>query len=362
MSYFQHIHQREHEAVLFCSDPKTGLKGFIAIHNTTLGPSLGGCRIKPYKSEEDALLDVLRLSRAMTYKSSMAGLNLGGGKSVIMMDDPSQKTPELLTEFAERINLLKGNYISAGDIGSNMDDLSHMRKTTPWVVGLPEGAGGLGDSSILTALGVFKGIEAAVNHHLERADLQGIRVAVQGTGKVGYNLIKLLLEAGCSVVASDTNQGSLDMVRRDFPSVTLCTPEELYTHEVDVFSPNAIGGLITEAVARDFKAKILAGGANNPLGGESVAQILQDRNILYAPDFLINAGGIIMVASEMEEVGFDEAQRRTEKIYDRTLEVLRFAKENSMLPWGAARHLALERIKEAKTSGGGPANRTPALV
>jgi leucine dehydrogenase len=348
MAYFDLIQRRDHEGVVFCSDPSVGLKAIIGIHDTTLGPALGGCRMKRYASEEEALMDVLRLSRAMSYKSSMAGLNLGGGKTVVMLDDPSQKTPELLKSLADRISLLKGSYIGAGDVGSDTHDLKIMRQHCPWITGLAREDGGLGDSAILTSLGVFMGIRAAVKEKLGRDDLDGLSVAVQGAGKVGFLLISHLLSAGCKVTVADPNPTAVQHVLDTHPEVKVVTLEELNTLEVDIFSPNAIGGVINETVAKNLNTKILAGGANNPLGAENVAPILHEKGILYAPDFVINAGGVIMVACEIEGKSFEQAQRKTEAIYENTLRVFEYAKTKDVLPWEAARLLACERIENTK--------------
>jgi glutamate dehydrogenase/leucine dehydrogenase len=351
MSYFDMLQTRGHEGVFFCSDAQTGLRAIIAIHDTTLGPALGGCRMKSYTSEAEALTDVLRLSRAMTYKSAMAGLNLGGGKSVVILDRPEHKTPALLKAFAERINLLKGNYIGAGDVGSNTDDLKVMRQHSPYITGLAEADGGLGDSSILTALGVFRGIQAAVFQKLGRSDLDGIKVAIQGAGKVGFHLLEHLLNAGCTVFISDLNDAALAQVRECYPTVKTCDILRLYEQEVDVFSPNAIGGAITEDIAHALKARIVAGGANNPLSSEKAAQILHQRGILYVPDFVINAGGVIMVACEVEHLSFEAAREKTMGIYETTLRVFEFAQQSHLLPWNAAQKLALNRIEEAQARG-----------
>lgn len=351
MSYFDLIQRRGHEGVFFCSDPEVGLRAIISIHDTTLGPALGGCRMKGYTSEEEALNDVLRLSRAMTYKSSMAGLNLGGGKSVVILDQPSKKTPELLKAFAERINLLKGNYIGAGDVGSDTHDLHIMHQYSPYITGLAKEDGGLGDSAILTSLGVFRGIQAAVKEKLNKEDMDGLKVAIQGAGKVGYHLVEHLLSAGCTVYISDINQDALQKVKDQFPAVTLCDSLQLYDKEVDVFSPNAIGGVVTEGVAYGLKAKILAGGANNPLATEHIGKILHQRGILYAPDFVINAGGVIMVACELEKQSFEAAKAKTEGIYETTLRVFEYGKTHDLLPWDAAQQLAVKRIQETQAKG-----------
>jgi len=351
MPNFDLIQSRGHEGVFFCSNPEVGLKAIIAIHDTTLGPALGGCRMKSYASETEALVDVLRLSRAMSYKSSVAGLNLGGGKSVVILERPEQKTPELLRAFAERINLLHGSYIGAGDVGSDTHDLNIMHQVCPYITGLDVENGGLGDSSILTALGVFRGIQAAVQERLGRTEMDGLKIAIQGAGKVGFHLIEHLLGAGCEIFISDINEQALAHVKEHYPSVTTCKTLELYDKEVDVFSPNAIGGTIDEGVAHGLKAKILAGGANNPLSNENAAKILHERNILYAPDFVINSGGVIMVAFELEKKTFAEAKAKTLEIHETTLRVFEFAKRNSLLPWEAAQKLAMNRIEEAKSKG-----------
>jgi leucine dehydrogenase len=348
MAYFDLIQRRDHQAIVFCSDTSVGLRAIIGIHDTTLGPALGGCRMKRYASEEEGLMDVLRLSRAMTYKSSMAGLNLGGGKTVVFLDNPKDKTPELLKALAEHIALLKGTYIGAGDVGSNTDDLKIMRQHTPWVTGLSREDGGLGDSAILTSLGVFMGIRAAVKEKIARDDLDGIKVAVQGVGKVGFLLVSHLLSAGCKVYVSDPNPQALAHVKEVHPEVTVCDGQELFTIPVDIFSPNAIGGIITDELAKTLQTQIVAGGANNPMSSAEGASILHQRGILYAPDFVINAGGVIMVASEIEGHTFDQAQRKTEEIYNTTLRVFDYAKQNNLTPWDAARDLAVQRIEKTK--------------
>lgn len=347
MPYFDLIQRRDHEGVFFCNDKASGLKAFIAIHNTALGPALGGCRMKAYKTEEEALKDALRLSRAMSYKSSVAGLNLGGGKSVVILDSPEQKTPELLRAFAERIKMLKGTYIGAGDVGSNTHDLKLMHDVCPHIVGLEKADGGLGDSAILTALGVFMGIKASVKEKLGRDDLDGLKIAIQGAGKVGHLLVGHLINAGCTVYIADINQTALNAIKDEFPSVEICDTLGLFDKEVDVFSPNAIGGLVNAVVAHGVKTKIIAGGANNPLADASVAKTLHERGILYAPDFVINAGGIIMVYCELHNLGFEEAEKRTKAIYDTTLRVFDTAKQQNILPWEAAQKIAVDRI-EAK--------------
>lgn len=365
MGYFEAIQHYDHEQVIFCSDKDTGLKAIIAIHDTTLGPALGGCRMKRYASEEEALRDVLRLSRAMTFKSSLAGLNLGGGKSVVMLDHPEQKTPELLTAFAERIAFLRGSYIGAGDIGSDTKDLSIMKKTCPWITGLAEKDGGLGDSAILTSLGVFMGFKAAVYDRLSRDNLEGVTVALQGVGKVGHKLLEHLLNAGCQVYVTDVNEQALQRAKLDYPDITVVTDEELLKLDVDVFSPNAIGGVVTPEVAESLNVKVIAGGANNILSNSDAGEILKQRNILYAPDFVINSGGVIMVACEIEKLGFEMAKQKTEQIFDTTLKVFEVAREEDVPSHEAAILLAKRRIdsseKKLRQRSEAVIDRPPAL-
>ncbi len=347
-AWFDNIAKRDHEGVFFCNDNDTGLRAIIAIHDTTLGPALGGCRIKHYQDDAAGLTDVLRLSRAMSYKASISGLNLGGGKSVILLKEGQEKSPELLAEFAKRVDMLQGSYITAGDIGSTTTDLQTMRQITQWVVGLAEEDGGLGDSAILTSLGVFKGIQAAVKARLGRDDMDGLHVAVQGAGKVGQQLIGRLLAAGCKITVTDAFAQAVAAVKAEYPQVHTCEPDAIYSVDADIFSPNAIGGLITMDVAKQLQCSILAGGANNPLAEEGVAALLGERNILYAPDFVINAGGLIMVASEIEKHTFAQAETRVNNIYEKTLQIFNYAEKNSLLPWDAARQMAENRINQSR--------------
>lgn len=346
---FELIAKHNHESVLFCCEPKVGLRAIIAIHDTNLGPALGGSRMKTYQSENEALVDVLNLSRAMTYKASAAGLDLGGGKSVVMLEPGQQKTPELLEAFAAGINKLGGNYIAAGDVGSTTDDLAIIRKHTEWVGGLAEKDGGLGDSAILTSLGVYQGLKAAVHYQLKTDNLSGVKVAIQGTGKVGRMLAERLLASGCEVIVTDASEVSLDSFIQAYPQVKAVAPDEIYTQDVDVFSPNAIGGLLTADIAKKMSAKIVCGGANNPLDAPETAEVLHHRGILYAPDFVVNAGGIIMIYSELQGYTFEKAEAMTEGIYDKTLSVFKLANDNNLLPWDAAQKIAVDRIKASKT-------------
>jgi glutamate dehydrogenase/leucine dehydrogenase len=350
MDNFTLIERDNHEAVLFINDRATGLKGFIGLHNTVLGPGLGGCRMMHYPNEQAALTDALNLSRAMTYKNALAGLPYGGGKAVVMLPNAAAKTPELVDALARRIHLLGGSYFTAGDIGSNAADMKRMKDMTPYVSGLSPADGGLGDSSILTGLGVFMGIKAAVKHRLGTENMAGLRVAVQGTGKVGYYLMEHLIKAGCQVLATDMNPEALQRAKEAYPSIEIVAPEAIFEQDVDVLSPNAVGGTLTEAIAMQTNASIVAGGANNPLATSAVGALLAQRNILFAPDFAINAGGVIVLSFELAKGTIAQAQSKTEAIYDTALAVFQKADQEGLLPLDAAVALATQRI-EAKRKG-----------
>jgi valine dehydrogenase (NAD+) len=344
-SIFSQLQATGHQGVFWLSDPATGLKGFIALHNTTLGPGLGGCRMMHYADEQAAFQDVLKLSRAMTYKNALAGLPYGGGKAVVMLETPATKTPELVDSLAKRIHLLGGSYYTAGDIGSNAADMKRMKQHTPYVSGLSLEDGGLGDSSILTGLGVFMGIKAAVKHRLGTEDLAGLKVAVQGTGKVGFYLMEHLFKAGCEVVATDMNPLALEAAQSAYPALKTVAPQAIWQQAVDVLSPNAVGGTITEAVANTTSATIVAGGANNPLATAEVSEILAKRNILFAPDFAINSGGVIVLSTELAKGTLEQAKTKTEQVYDTALNVFATALSRQVLPLQAAIALAEERIQ-----------------
>lgn len=347
-SQFDAIQHDDHEGVLYVSDKASGLRGYIALHNTVLGPGMGGVRIRQYPTELDALTDVLNLSRAMTYKNALAGLDFGGAKAVIIADPHTEKSPEKLRAFAHRINLLQGKYVSASDLGSTAADLDIMREISPWVPCKPKEQGGLGDSAPLTSLGVFQGIWAAVKVKLGRDDLTSLKVGIEGVGKVGTGLAGYLLEAGCEVIASDVYQPALDALKEKHPSITIAGLEELPTLDLDVFSPNGIGGTITHEVANQLKATMVVGGANNPLANDELRQVLHQRGILFAPDFVVNAGGVITIAAEVEGRSWEAAVAKTRDIYDTTVAILSRAQTEGILPIDAAIQQATERINAAR--------------
>lgn len=298
MGVFDHPEFDQHESVQYVYDEATGLRAIIAIHSTVLGPSAGGCRRWQYASDEAALTDALRLSRGMTYKNAIAGLKFGGGKSVILASDSTPKSPELFRAFGRAVESLGGRYITAEDVGCSVEDMRHVNKETGYVSGLPKNGGQAGgDPSPITALGVFQGIQLAAKVALKTDSLAGIRVAVQGIGHVGLNLCRLLHAAGAVLVVADVNQDHLRQVRDELP-VTEVMPNELLFSDVDVLAPCALGNILTSQTIPSLRAKIVAGAANNQLATEEDGRRLAERGILYAPDYVINAGGIINVAHE----------------------------------------------------------------
>ena len=298
MPVFDHPEFDQHEMLHFVQDPETGLKAIIAIHSTALGPAAGGCRRWQYASDRHAVTDALRLSRGMTYKNAVAGLKFGGGKAVILASDNAPKSPELFRSFGRFVNSLSGRYITAEDVGCSVDDMRYVREETEFVSGLPQsGNDAGGDPSPWTALGCFQGIEAAVRFRLGKDSLDGIRVAVQGVGHVGLNLCRLLHEAGAQLVVADVNRENLKLAKDEL-DVTVVPPSEILFADVDVLAPCALGNVLTSQTIPKIKATVVAGAANNQLSDEQDGARLADRDILYAPDYVINAGGIINVAHE----------------------------------------------------------------
>ncbi len=337
-----------HEQIVFCNDKDTGLKAIIGIHNSVLGPALGGTRMWNYANEWEALNDVLRLSRGMTYKSAITGLDLGGGKAVIIGDAKTQKTPELMRKFGEFVNSLSGRYITAEDVGMVTADMDTVRDVTPYVTGISESRGGSGNPSPVTAYGVYMGMKAAAKYQFGSDNLDGKKILVQGIGHVGEILVDYLTKEGALVQISDINEDRLQEVSAKYGS-TIYTGADLYTADVDIYAPCALGATINDDTVNKIKAKVIAGAANNQLANENIhGPILQQRGILYAPDFLINAGGIINVFSEIAHYDKAEAMRRTENIYNTTLEIFDYAKTNNLTPQKAAMEIAEARIAQRK--------------
>ena len=338
----------DHEQIVFCNDKDTGLKAIIGIHNTVLGPALGGTRMWQYNSEWDALNDVLRLSRGMTFKSAITGLNLGGGKAVIIGDAKTQKTPELMLKFGEFVHSLGGRYITAEDVGMATSDMDLVRTVTPYVTGISEEKGGAGNPSPITAYGVFMGMKAAAKYKFGSDDLEDKVIFVEGIGNVGESLVEHLSNEGAKVYISDINQERLEMVR-DTYSVEIYGGDNLYAEEMDIYAPCALGATINDTTINQFKAKVIAGAANNQLANEQKhGLLLREKGIVYAPDFLINAGGIINVYAELENYGKQEIIRKTENIYNTTLEILSVAETNGITTHQAAFDVAQARINTRK--------------
>lgn len=295
MELFKETFEKGHEQVVFCSDPEAGLKAIIAIHRTALGPALGGLRMWNYKSEEEALIDVLRLSKGMTYKNAAMGLDLGGGKAVIIGDPHRDKTPQLFRAFGRFVEGLGGRYITAEDVGTCEEDMNHIAQETSHVLGL---AGKSGNPSPVTAYGVFLGIKAAAEWIFGSDGLKSRKVALQGLGHVGMEVARLLTEFGAHVVAADIYPDRVKEAR-EMPGVEIVEPEKIYEVPCDIFSPCALGAVINEDTVERLTCKIVAGAANNQLEDENFAKRLMGRGILYAPDYIINGGGVINVAEEL---------------------------------------------------------------
>ncbi len=338
----------DHEQIVFCNDKDTGLKAIIGIHNTVLGPALGGTRMWNYATEWDALNDVLRLSRGMSFKSAITGLNLGGGKAVIIGDAKTQKTPELMKRFGEFVHSLSGKYITAEDVGMETADMDLVREVTPYVTGISESKGGAGNPSPITAYGVFMGMKAASKHAFGSDNLEGRTVVVQGIGHVGEVLVEHITNEGGKVIISDINEARLEEVSKKY-GAEIYRGNDVYSIPMDIYAPCALGATINDNTIQKLQAKVIAGAANNQLKDENLhgAQ-LQQRGVVYAPDFLINAGGIINVYAELENYGKQEIIRKTENIYDTTLEILRTAETGSITTHQAALKVAVERIEARK--------------
>ncbi|MFY8187842.1 MAG: Glu/Leu/Phe/Val dehydrogenase dimerization domain-containing protein [Flavobacterium sp.] len=345
---FGQVSFNDHEQIVFCHDKDTGLKAIIGIHNTVLGPALGGTRMWQYNNEWEALNDVLRLSRGMTYKSAVTGLNLGGGKAVIIGDAKTQKTPALMRKFGEFVNSLGGKYITAEDVGMQTADMDTVHDVTPYVTGISESRGGSGNPSPVTAYGVYMGMKAAAKFKYGSELLSGKKVLVQGIGHVGETLVDYLTKEGAQVIIADINQDRLLEIASKYKA-TIFQGEDLYASDMDIYAPCALGATLNTDTISKLKASIVAGAANNQLAVESVhGQMLMDKGILYAPDFLINAGGIINVYAEIEKYDMAESMRRTENIYNSTLDILSLAEQNRITPHAAAFMVAQNRIDARK--------------
>lgn len=318
MTVFDHAEFDEHELLHFVNDASTGLRAIIAIHSTALGPAAGGCRRWQYASPEHALTDALRLSRGMTYKNAVAELPMGGGKAVILADEAAPKSEALFRAFGRAVDALAGRYITAEDVGCSVDDMRHVHTETKYVSGLPQsGHSAGGDPSPWTAYGVFLGIQAAVKKRYGKTSLAGLSVAVQGVGHVGAHLCRLLHEAEATLLIADVNRNNLRAITEAMPA-TVVAPADILYSDVDVIAPCALGNILTSATIPNLKAKVIAGAANNQLSTAADGAILNAHEILYAPDYVINAGGIISVSHEFHGISSeDQVRRDVEKIPQR---------------------------------------------
>ncbi len=337
-----------HEQIVFCNDEDTGLKAIIGIHNTVLGPALGGTRMWAYQSEWHALNDVLRLSRGMTFKAAITGLNLGGGKAVIIGDAKTQKNDALMRRFGEFVHSLSGKYITAEDVGMETRDMDVVREVTPHVTGISESKGGAGNPSPITAYGVYMGMKAAAKYQFGTDNLEGKKILVQGVGHVGETLVKHITDEGAKVIINDINEARLEELSNKY-GANVVLGNDIYGLDVDIYAPCALGATINDATINQLKAKVIAGAANNQLADEiKHGRLLKEKGIAYAPDFLINAGGIINVYAELEGYGKDEIVRKTENIYNTTLDIFNLSKKEDITTHRAALNIAQNRIDTRK--------------
>jgi len=353
MNVISNMCSGEYEQIAFCHDKNTGLKAIISIHDTTLGPALGGTRIRPYATEEEALIDVMKLSKAMTFKNAVAGLNYGGGKGVIIADPKKDKTDVLMRAYGRFLESLGGRFVTGEDVGTDEFDMLSIRRETSYVIGLPELYGGGGNVSWATSFGIYRGIKGAVKHVFGKDELKGIKIAIQGVGNVGSMLIPYLQEEGVSTIyVTDVDTGRVAGAVKQY-GVKAVPMDEIHAQDVDIYAPCALGGSINDKTIPELKCKIIAGGANNQLADEQKhAKILKDKGIAFVVDYVINAGGVTSATSEI--LGYSRARSEFEvsRIYDRVLRLLSLAEEKNITTMEAAMMMAQERLAEEKKLSG----------
>lgn len=349
MEIFKELNTRGHEQIAFFNDTESGLKGIVAIHSTVLGPALGGCRMWNYKNEKEAIIDVLRLSKGMTYKASIAGLNLGGGKAVIIGDSKKDKTKNLFKSFGRFVEGLGGRYITAEDVGTNIDDMENVKAETNHVTGIAKSLGGSGDPSPVTAFGVYMGMKASVKEKFNKDSLKGLRISVQGLGHVGTHLVDYISNDGAEVYVTDIDQNRVNYIVNKYKSIPV-EIDKIINQEVDIYAPCALGATVNETSIRQLNCKIIAGAANNVLQNPVLdSESLVEKNILYAPDYVINAGGLINVANELKGYNKEKAFNQAEKIYDTLTGIFKRAKTESITTNAAAALQAEDRIKKVSS-------------
>ena len=348
MDLFEKMAAEGHEQVMFFRDKSGKLRSIIAFHDTTLGPALGGTRMYPYASEDEAVVDALRLSKGMTLKSGAAGLHYGGGKGVIWGDPAKDKDEVVLRAYGRFVQGLRGRFITGTDVGTYSADFVNMLPETRYVVGLPVEYGGSGDTSILTAYGVFLGIQACVEEAFGKKDLRGLTVAVQGCGKVGSKVCKHLAEAGASVVLADVKGGLAERVASE-TGARVVSPDRILYEDCDVLSPNAMGGILNEGTIPRLKCRVIAGGANNQLATPEDADRIWRRGIIYGPDYVVNAGGVIQVADELEGYNYERCKAKVERIPDLLKTVFAISKAEGINTDKAATRMVEKRIADVLT-------------
>ncbi len=341
---FEHLDTYGHEQVVFCHNKDAGLKAIIAIHNTVLGPALGGTRMWPYKSEQDALNDVLRLSRGMTYKNAVAGLNIGGGKAVIIGDPATDKSEALFRSFGQFVESLGGRYITAEDVGIDVNDMEFVYRETEYVTGVHQVHGGSGDPSPFTAYGTMQGLLATLNRKYGNEEVGNYSYAVQGLGHVGIEFVKLLTERGAKVFVTDINADRVARAVNEYGAEAVGL-DEIYDVEADVYSPCALGGTVNEDTLPRLKAKIICGAANNQLATNAIGDEVEKRGILYAPDYAVNAGGVMNVSLEIDGYNRERAMRMMRTIYHNLTRIFEIAERDVIPTYRAADRLAEERIE-----------------
>lgn len=349
MSDSSSVFAHPHEQVVFCHDPASGLKAIIGLYSTALGPGLGGTRFYPYATEADALADVLALSQGMAYKNALAGLDLGGGKAVIIGDPRVDKSEALLRAYGRFVESINGRYFTACDVGTFSPDMDVIARETSYVTGRTVEHGGAGDSSVLTAFGVYQGMRASAQHVWGDTSLAGRTIGVAGVGKVGRHLVGHLLEEDARVVVTDVSAGALEAITATYPSVRVVeSTDALVAEPLDVFAPCALGHALTDAVVSTLSARVVCGGANNQLAHDGTAKLLTEKGITYAPDYCVNAGGVIQVADELDPNGFsfDRAKARATGIFDTTLAVLDRAATEHVTSAEAADRQAEQRMRD----------------
>ncbi|MED4903996.1 branched-chain amino acid dehydrogenase [Parageobacillus thermoglucosidasius] len=349
MELFKYMEQYDYEQLLFCQDKESGLKAIIAIHDTTLGPALGGTRMWMYESEEAAIEDALRLARGMTYKNAAAGLNLGGGKAVIIGDPRKDKNEAMFRAFGRFIQGLNGRYITAEDVGTTVEDMDIIYQETDYVTGISPEFGSSGNPSPATAYGVYRGMKAAVKEAFGSDSLEGKVVAVQGVGSVAYHLCRHLHEEGAKLIVTDINKEAVQRAIEEFGAKAV-DPNDIYSVDCDVFAPCALGGIINDETIPQLKAKVIAGSANNQLKEPRHGDIIHELGIVYAPDYVINAGGVINIADELHGYNRERAMKKIEQIYDNIKKIFVIAKRDGIPAYQAADRLAEERIETLRKS------------